>query len=712
MIYFQSFLITCLWSLETAAAKGSNEYLYAGRTTVVTEYDPVADKTDFRTMNAPKVVEFYSPDCPYCIEFSSSYIQLAKSTTDKYPEIKFFGVSCDKYEAFCDKYNVEGFPTVKLFGQHDSGGVDIELEPIDGETPRKVAVGLNLESASKLRRNSHDMLIAKSEDSDVKEAEDDNRVNEEGDDGFKTKSKNKDRKGADDDNTKNEYKNEEKESADDDTTKGRSYKSEKKLKTRDGDDGANADDDDKLEERKNRNAADDDDRAHMENLNRYSRLFSNERDKSVLTNPGSGESQTMIETNRIRNQALFEEMTKGMKQHMMGTMEFASREKRFFERIKKSGIKRRHRDKTLILRKENLPFAKHIIRFKRSEGSKTDREADLILDASLSVIVGLESGLKMGGVERYSRLAMIQWLDLLSISLPPEWHIHKLIDELRSSFKSTKSTQDFKNIIKRQSPSQREWSASCQNQRLKTTGFSCGFWKLLHVVTIGVAEQHGGTNLVNSGMMPRHTVVFSPALAADTIRNYIDHFFTCRPCRKHFLATYDDVEKNRRKKRLVDDAYSHKPSDWKELSLWLWEVHNDVALHLEDERYKRNQVGGVTSIQYENAMMTAIWPSLNDCALCFNGDGTWIKAEVFRYLERTYWPDSENDPLTDELLVFYRKGRLGRIEPRGIPFLLTAVLMTGLVFVIARWRWSSLFELALGARHAMSSILSGKSRTA
>ena len=401
-------------------------------------------------------------------------------------------------------------------------------------------------------------------------------------------------------------------------------------------------------------------------------------------------------------------MTKGMKQNTPGTKEFLDRKQAFQTRFKM--IRRKHKLKgtTQDLKRENLPYTKDMTKPKWLEIKKMNEEEELILDTTLSLTVGLEMGLSMGITDTTSKTAMKNWLNLLSVTLPPEWKIHKLISHLRNDFEyATKSEENFKEILKLYPLARKGWSTSCRNKRLKLGGFSCGFWKLLHVITLGAAEQRGGQNLIDSGMMVPRTVVFSPALAADTIRNYIDKFFTCRPCREHFLETYDDCNNNRRCERLTGDKTTEKSSDWKELSLWLWEVHNDVSIRLVQERISYTYTKGVQNVATLRDEVSVLLPDINSCILCFEDNGMWNKAEVFRFLERTYWPDSDKDPLTDKLLTFdTSEGR------SGVRMLLLAMfLVVWLVYKLTGRQSYSIQQSLIAAQIIVSQGGAAKSRT-
>jgi hypothetical protein len=88
---------------------------------------------------------------------------MAENTKKIYPEIQFFGVSCDKYEELCDQYNVEGYPTLRFFKEDDdstSMGIEREFESKDARdqsTPRKIADLLNINYIAANKVGTHFM---------------------------------------------------------------------------------------------------------------------------------------------------------------------------------------------------------------------------------------------------------------------------------------------------------------------------------------------------------------------------------------------------------------------------------------------------------------------------------------------------------------------------------------------------------------------------
>lgn len=362
-----------------------------------------------------------------------------------------------------------------------------------------------------------------------------------------------------------------------------------------------------------------------------------------------------------------------------GTQEFAERRKRNLERIQKFKNKRERsflkRMKPIppevnaeMLKKKNLPYkleprkpnfvqkqAEKVPGIKRI--FKMSKEEELILDASLSFVIGLKHGIFTSNdpLTDGKKKALKSWLDLMSVGLPPEWGLHTLIDELAENIDliSLKDANLVKILDKHPIPRQK-WSQSCD--AVGIGGFSCGMWKLIHTMSIGIAEHKGGINLIDAIVVESSTRVFSPADVADTIRDYIAHFFGCKECRDSFISEYDKCS-FRRCDRLSDDAKAANSDDWKQVALWLWEVHNSVSVRVSNEKVTRSvkklqmspfRTNSVPVITKDDEIQV-LWPTLETCLSCFNMDGKWNEASVFAYLEKTYW--SEPDEKTGRLLL-------------------------------------------------------------
>ena len=451
-------------------------------------------------------------------------------------------------------------------------------------------------------------------------------------------------------------------------------------------------------------------------MNRHSAQFREEKEKYMNRRKGLGnivhKDGTLDKRGRPLPRYGIEQETKGMKQSTPGSAEYAERRKAILDRLNRS---RKSRYIVTNLNKESLPFkkdvrraglvkkvAEHVPVVKRTV--KMSEEEELILDATSAFLLLLDTGVSLKlESDQQARMTFRKFLDFMSVSLPPEWAIHRLVDDLRRQFMFiTKSRENLQSVVNQHRPNRRGFSRSC---RKKGSGFSCGFWKLMHTMTVGTAVQRGGLALIESHMVVASTKTFSPVEAADTLRDFIFHFYTCKPCRENFVSTYDEPENNRRGERLADEISSALVADWKELPLWLWEVHNDVSVRLVHERVGssygkmgvRNQVTAADEV-------AAIYPSVHSCILCFNEDSTWNEGEVYNFLERTYWPGIDVDPKNDKLLSFDDEtNRLGLVW-------IFALAILWFVYSTVGRKSSSIQDSLLAAKIMVSTATAGSKR--
>ena len=63
------------------------------------------------------MVEFYAPWCGHCKALKPKFIEAAKKTTKskEFEGIKFGAVDCTVEQQLCQKYDVKGYPTLKVF---------------------------------------------------------------------------------------------------------------------------------------------------------------------------------------------------------------------------------------------------------------------------------------------------------------------------------------------------------------------------------------------------------------------------------------------------------------------------------------------------------------------------------------------------------------------------------------------------------------------
>lgn len=360
------------------------------------------------------------------------------------------------------------------------------------------------------------------------------------------------------------------------------------------------------------------------------------------------------------------ESAKIIKAHSIGTLEQQERNRKVQKRIEDLRNKRGIRP-VRIASGNNQPSLKAVVTKKRlteriplvARAVKMPPEEMLILDATLSFLHGLRVGVfKIDEpLNVKKKTALKDWLELSSVSLPQEWGIHEAIDDLRGNIDLiSNDRRELVKILNRHKIPRSQWSPSCvKGNAAGSNPFSCGFWKLLHVMSLGVAAHKGGSNL---GTLRRRDVrVFSPSEAARTLREYMVHFFPCKPCATHFAVQFDDCDTNRRCDRLSDDAYEASDGDWKEFAKWLWEFHNDVNVRLLNEKAdtKRkqqqarlfNRAGAGPGFAADSDQADVLFPSVWICKECVV-DGVFDEDAVFSYLENTYWPGI--DEATDRML--------------------------------------------------------------
>lgn len=116
-----------------------------------------------------------------------------------------------------------------------------------------------------------------------------------------------------------------------------------------------------------------------------------------------------------------------------------------------------------------------------------------------------------------------------------------------------------------------------------------------------------------------------------SLRDYIEHFFGCYECKMNFMSMYDNCQFSGCD-RLTESTAMNAFRAWRELPLWLWEVHNDVNVRLMKERKTREKLADATEEEEQDAR----WPSKVDCPACWKGDGSWDERSIFKYLQKVY----------------------------------------------------------------------------
>ena len=270
---------------------------------------------------------------------------------------------------------------------------------------------------------------------------------------------------------------------------------------------------------------------------------------------------------------------------------------------------------------------------------------DTFSDATLAFVEGLKHGVfpdAVGPLDHRRKEALREWLALLSASLPPELALHSLINDLMANIDTvSKMKSNLIKTIKKHPIKERKWSAACSKagKRSEHGGFSCAFWKLLHIVSVGLAEQRGGMDVGKEDAI-------TPMKAADTLREYMALFFGCDVCTRNFISQYDQCA-YRRCDRLAESAGDLPDEEWYELALYLWEFHNGVSVSVYHDKTDTAKTKGKDEI-------SVIYPNMEECFLCLGEDGIFDDEQITRHLVETYWAGPERDSKDDMLRTYER----------------------------------------------------------
>lgn len=308
-------------------------------------------------------------------------------------------------------------------------------------------------------------------------------------------------------------------------------------------------------------------------------------------------------------------------------------------------------------------------------------------DAFLSFDFALRNGVFMEAptLTNTTKDALGHWLELLRRALPPVWKIQRYIDAIMEDYDTTIANETiFLERIEPFKPDHKEWSPSCTHEN-GLPGYTCGLWELFHIMTVGLIEWNKqGDN---------KWVVIPTEYAADTLRNYVAHFFGCEVCQENFLSAYDACafdRCNRLKPHTDDDENDAYPTDWEQLPLWLWETHNAVNVRLLHERADRE--GRTVTPQDE---VDVRWPSRQECPGCWREDGTWDEDLVYKYLRISYWPD---DSLTADYRRELESVTVAEGDDETVPLSVT-LLPLGVLAFFAIGLYSKRIQLEKSGRH-------------
>ncbi len=255
------------------------------------------------------------------------------------------------------------------------------------------------------------------------------------------------------------------------------------------------------------------------------------------------------------------------------------------------------------------------------------RQNNVFTDASLSWEFAMRTSIFMtnNALNQKQKTTLKSWLELLEKTLPHAEQMKRIVAsnmQLLHSFNEI--VQSEEKLLAHMGPDRKqEWSRGCSKGK-DGAGYTCGLWSMFHIMTVG---------LVQWNAQEAHTKdKVSTEDAGRILRDYIEEFFGCNACRENFIRMYDDGQFDRLS-RLSMDVSTESDTEWKQLSLWLWEVHNDVNVRLLKEDNLDKGVKAPTEAEEQNVR----WPSKQDCPSCWQDGGGWDEDEVYFYLESYYW---------------------------------------------------------------------------
>lgn len=255
------------------------------------------------------------------------------------------------------------------------------------------------------------------------------------------------------------------------------------------------------------------------------------------------------------------------------------------------------------------------------------RKQDVFQDSYRSFHFTIENAIytENGPLSEKSRKALADWLLLLQNTLPPAWtKIHELLQALVDNFESvTKEESKLQAIVANHPPHSDEWTGSCSHGK-EGRGYTCGLWELFHIMTVGVVQFNDNAISTNEKTLYQ----YHTADVAQTLRDFLDHFFSCTVCRSEFLKSFDSCAYDRCH-RLIDEV--GEKQDWIELPLWLWQEHNSVNVRLMREQSQKEVTRGEKK--------AVQWPSHAVCPKCWgDGDSSSFDGNTtYKYLLDAYW---------------------------------------------------------------------------
>ncbi len=268
--------------------------------------------------------------------------------------------------------------------------------------------------------------------------------------------------------------------------------------------------------------------------------------------------------------------------------------------------------------KQNILQRSYFVSRNRSEAF---HDAHLSFDFAMKTAIFTQNG----PLPDKPKEALRAFLFAMKRTLPSNSSMQPVVRNLLRNFETiVKSPVALEAIMAKYPPPEptKKWSeASLQHG----TGYTAGLWTLFHIMSVGLV-QWNHLSIVD-------TEKLTPAGMADTLRNYVEHFFQCEECRLNFLADFDACMYDRCN-RLVTTVEGGTAKQYIQYPLWLYETHNAVNIRLRKERIEQD-------IEKENFTKEreVVWPSYTSCPSCWasTDKDRWDELEVYKFLQQSYW---------------------------------------------------------------------------
>ena len=294
-----------------------------------------------------------------------------------------------------------------------------------------------------------------------------------------------------------------------------------------------------------------------------------------------------------------------------------------------------------LLYKDKVTISKASLSIPQSEEIFHDAMSSFVVTLTSSLYSQLPHG---SALPPDRSIALREFVDLVRWAYPPETQVHELAQHLADEFFAISTSEAGLLGVISQHTSIHEgmsWSTRCSGADSSQDGYSCGLWMLLHIISLGVKERHDAV----VGDIDRLSVSY----AGHVMRSFIDEFFIhCETCRQLWIALYDEAccELHNSDHSIADKTTSdsnNKDQDWRQLALWVWEIHNEITV-----RTKHAAGKGYYSKYSHIASTKLLWPSPIDCPMCWqstgNGNGqttnmnSYDPDATYNHLKKTYWP--------------------------------------------------------------------------